>query len=238
MLFEYILLECPDMFSIKAKKREAKEGLEDLRRAGEIPAVFYGAGKSSTPVSVNLIEFKKVWREAGESSAVKIKTEGGDIDVLIQEVQADPVTDEPRHVDFLAIDMTKKVIVEVPLEFVGVSGAVKNGIGTLVKVMHEVEIEALPSDLPHSLSVDLTSLENVGDQILASDVKLPTGVVLITDPEEVVVSVAEQKEEKEEVIEPVDLSEIEVEKKGKQEEEGAEAEADKKEEKPAAEEKK
>jgi len=206
------------MFSITAKKREAKKNLEVLRKEGEIPAVFYGAGQTSTPVSVNLIEFKKIWKEAGESSTIKIKLEDEKmIDVLIQEVQAEPITGEPIHVDFLAIDMTKKIKVEVPLEFIGISGAAKNGIGTLVKVLHELEIEALPKDLPHSISVDLSSLENVGDQIIASDLKLPTGVTLITDPEEVIVSIAEQKEEKEEEV-PVDLSAIEVEKKGKLEE--------------------
>ncbi len=206
------------MLAIKAKSRQAGKGLDVLRKSGEIPAVFYGAGKSSTPISVNLIDFKKIWREAGESSAVKIDTEGGEIDVLIHEVQTDPVTDEPIHADFLAIDMNKKIRVKVPLDFTGLSGAVKNGIGTLVKVMHEVEIEALPKDLPHSLSVDMTPLENIKDQITVGQINLPHGVSIITAPEEIVVAVAEQKEEKEEEPAP-DLSEIEVEKKGKQAEE-------------------
>ncbi|HEU0085923.1 MAG TPA: 50S ribosomal protein L25 [Candidatus Paceibacterota bacterium] len=212
------------MLAIKAKKRDAKENLTDLRKAGELPAVFYGLKQDTTSVSVNLIEFQKIWREAGESSAVKIKTEGGDIDVLIQEVQADPITNLPIHVDFLAIDMKKKIQVAIQIEFVGISGAVKNGIGTLVKVLHEVEVEALPNELPHSLEVDITALENVKDQILAGDIKLPANVILITNKEDVVVLVAEQKEEKEEEV-PVDLSAIEVEKKGKQEEEGAAPEA-------------
>ena len=117
--------------------------------------------------------------------------------------------------------MNKKIRVEVPLEFVGVSGAVKNGLGTLVKVLYEVEIEALPKDLPHNLIVDLTPLETIHSQLFVSDIKLPSGVVVINNSTDVVISVAEQKEEKEEVVAPVDLSTIEVEKKGKQEEEGA-----------------
>jgi large subunit ribosomal protein L25 len=130
------------------------------------------------------------------------------------------VTDEPIHVDFLAIDMKKKIKVKVPLEFTGVSNAVKNGIGNLVKVLHEIEIEALPADLPHNLIVDISKLENLDNNIIVSDIKLPTGVVAVTSGTDVVASIIAQVEEKEEVAAPVDLSAIEVEKKGKKEEEG------------------
>ncbi|MFA5791636.1 MAG: 50S ribosomal protein L25 [Candidatus Paceibacterota bacterium] len=206
------------MFVIKATKRDASIKLDALRKGGEIPAVFYGAGKESTPVSISNVEFKKVWREAGESSAVKISTLGGDIDVLIHEVQVDPITDEPIHVDFLAIDMKKKISVNVPLVFEGISNAVKNGIGNLVKVLHEIEVEALPADLPHNLIVDISTLEGIENQIFVSNIKLPAGVTLITNGDDVVASIVAQVEEKEEVI-PVDLSAIEVEKKGKKDEE-------------------
>lgn len=203
------------MFAIKAKKREAGIKLDVLRKEGEIPAVFYGAGKVTTSISVPIVEFKKVWRDAGESSAIKVQMLDNDIDVLIHEVQVDPVTSEPIHADFLAIDMKKKIRVHVPLEFEGISDVVKSGIGNLVKVMHEFEIEALPGDLPHNLIVDISKLKTLNDQIFVSDVKLPAGVVVINEPTDVVVSVVEQVEEKEEVVVPVDLSAIEVEKKGK-----------------------
>jgi large subunit ribosomal protein L25 len=211
------------MFAIKAKKRELGGKLSKLRSNGELPAVFYGANKPATNISVGTVDFKKIWHKGGESSAVKISMEGGDVDTLIHEVQTDPVTDEPIHVDFLAIDMSKKIKVKVALEFEGVSLAVKNGIGTIVKVLHEVEIEALPKDLPHNLVVDVSKLETLTDQVFVSDIKLPDGVVVITNATDVVASVAEQKEEKEEVVvAPVDLSAIEVtDKKGKKEEEGA-----------------
>jgi len=212
------------MLTLKAKKRDIKEDLETLRKGGELPAVFYGAGKASTSISIPIVEFKKIWNKAGESSTVKISMLDGDVDTLIHEVQVDPVTDEPIHADFLAIDMNKKIEVEVPLDFTGVSEAVKSGLGTLVKVLHEVEIEALPKDLPHNLVVDISKLETVDSQILVSDMVLPVGVTMVTKGTEVVASIAEQKEEKEEVVEPADLSAIEVEKKGKKEEEGVEGE--------------
>jgi len=211
------------MFVIKAKKRDVGIKLDALRKSGEIPAVFYGAGQNSTPISISTVEFKKVWRDAGESSAVKIGIVGGDIDVLIHEVQVDPVTDEPIHVDFLAIDMKKKIKIKVPLVFEGISNAVKSGIGNLVKVLHEIEVEALPADLPHSLVVDISPLATLENQIFVSNVKLPVGVVAITNGGDIVASIVAQVEEKEEVAAPVDLSAIEVEKKGKKEEEGVPA---------------
>lgn len=211
------------MFAIKAKKREGGEKLEVMRKAGYIPAVFYGAGKATTHIALSRVEFKKIWRDAGESSAVKIEMPAGAVDVLIHEVQVDPVTNEPIHADFLAIDMKKKIKVNVPLVFDGISNAVKNGIGNLVKVLHEIEVEALPSDLPHDLAVDISKLETLEDNITVADIKLPAGVVAITPETDVVASVVAQVEEKEEEVAPVDLSAIEVEKKGKKEEEGAEA---------------
>ncbi len=206
------------MLALTAEIRDKKDSLDVLRKAGGLPAVFYGMGNDSTSISISKIEFKKVWRKAGESSTVKITTPNGVFDALIHDVQVNPITDEPIHVDFLVIDMNKKIKVKVPLEFSGVSLAVKSGIGTLVKVLHEVEIEALPKDLPHNFVIDISSLVGLDSQILVSNISLGKGVEMITKKDEVVASIAEQKEEKEEVV-PVDLSAIEVEKKGKREEE-------------------
>ena len=205
------------MLVIKAKKRNEGVNLNTLRKTGEIPAVFYGAGKTSTSISLSIIEFKKIWREAGESSTVKISLDDNNIDALIHEVQVHPVTEEPIHVDFLVIDINKKIRVKVPLEFIGISNAVKNGLGNLVKVLYEVEVEALPKDLPHNLTIDIGSLTQFGDQILAKDIQLSSGLELKENPEEVVVTVAAPREEKEEEAAPIDLSAIEVEKKGKEE---------------------
>jgi len=202
------------MLTIKATKRELGGNLDLLRKGGQMPAVFYGLGKENTPISVSIVDFKKVWREAGESSAVKVSLPTGDIDVMIHEVQVDPITGEPIHADFLAIDMKKKISVKVPLVFEGISPAVKSGLGNLVKVLHEIEVEALPSDLPHDLVVDISTLNTTEDVVKVSDVKLPAGVLAITGAEEVVASIILQVEEKEETT-PVDLSAIEVAKKGK-----------------------
>ncbi len=212
------------MSNIQAKTRDSKENLAAIRTSGMIPAVFYGAGKETTSISVSQKEFEKVFKEAGESSTIGLVVDGKNVDVLIHEVQYDPIKGTPTHVDFLVVDMNKPIQVHVPLEFVGVSPAAKSNLGTLVKVMHELEVKALPKDLPHSISVDLEKLVDLSSQILVSDLKLPAGVTATAHENEVVASIAAQVEEKEEAAAPVDLSAIEVEKKGKKEEEAPAAE--------------
>jgi large subunit ribosomal protein L25 len=222
------------MITLEVEKRDAKMSLANIRKAGKIPAVFYGKKEKSTPIQLSYGVFEKTLKEAGESTIVHLKGEGISIDALIHDVDLDPVTDKPRHADFYAVEKDKKLEVKIPLEFIGVAPAVKDLGGILVKVMHEIEIEALPKDLPHSISVDISKLATFENVITASDITLPAGVALKVKPTEIVASVYEPKEE---VVEekPVDLSAIEVEKKGKEAKEGKEgeapAEAPKKEEK-------
>jgi large subunit ribosomal protein L25 len=213
------------MFKLKVEKRDLKESLNALRSAGKLPGVFYGPKDPSTPIKMSLADFKKAWKTAGESTVVSLEGSGIDADVLIHDVDLHPVTDVASHVDFYAIEKGKKLSVDVPLDFIGVSPAVKDLGAVLVKVAHDIEIEALPKDLPYKLEVDISSLINFDSVVLAKEIKLPEGVTLKVKPEEVIASVYEPKEE---VIEatPVDLSAIEVEKKGKEAKEGTEAEAE------------
>ena len=168
--------------------------------------------------------FEKVLREAGEATVVSLSGLGGStptLPTLIHEVDLDPLTNLPRHVDFYAVTKGQKVEVAIPLVFVGVSPAVEAG-ANLVKVMHELEVEADPMNLPHNIEVDISTLVALGDKIHASDLALPSGIELVTPKEEVVALVQEIVEEKEEVVAPADISTIEVEKKGKDEETSAE----------------
>ena len=214
------------MLTLKAEIRDTKTKPETIRKAGKIPAVFYGKKEASTAITIPQVDFLKVWKEAGESSVVTLETPKGKKESLIQDVDTDPVTGQPRHADFYVFEAGHKVEVPLPINFMGTSPAVKDLGGTLVKVTHELNIRAMPQNLPHDISVDVSGLVNFGDQILAKDVKLPTGVELDENPEEVVVLVAAPREEKEEEEAPVDLSEIEVEKKGKDDEEEVPSEKD------------
>lgn len=194
------------------------EKLIGIRTAGSIPAVVYGAGiKTPIHISVEREMFKKAWKVAGGSSAITLSADGKNYDVLIHDFQIDPKTDIVIHADFLALDKSTKVTVGVELEFVGISPAVKSGTGTLEKMLHEIEVEALPKDLPKNIEVDISSLANVHDQIHVKDLKIPAGVELKTDLEDVIAVITGLNEETDETTE-VDLSSIEVEKKGKKEE--------------------
>ncbi len=207
------------MITLDVEKRDTKTKLDQIRKAGKIPAVFYGKKEKSTPIALSFPIFEKTLKEAGESTILHLKGDGIDVDVLVQDVDLDPVTDKPRHVDFYAIEKGKKLEIKIPLEFVGVAPAVKDLGGILVKVMHEIEIEALPKDLPHNLEADISMLATFDSVVTAGSIKLPEGVTLITKADEVVASVYEPKEEVAEVA-PVDLSTIEVQKKGKEAKEG------------------
>lgn len=211
------------MLKLQIEKRTGDAA--DVRKAGNIPAVFYGPKEASTPISVVEGEFMKAWREAGESTIVTLTGLGEDHDSLIHDVELDPVTDKVRHIDFYIVEKGKKVQVSVPLEFVGEAAAVKTLGGILIKVLHELEIEALPKDLPHAIEVDITPLADFEAQIKVSDLKFPAGITAITDAEEVVALVQEAKEEVEEAPTAIDMDSIGVSvEKGKKEEEEIPAE--------------
>jgi len=213
------------MKTLEVKKRNAKKDLETIRKEGNIPAVYYGKKTNSTPIYVSIVQFKKLWKEVGESSVFNIKDGETEMQALIHDVALHPVSDEPIHIDFYIIEKGQTVEVSVPIEFVGESTAVKNMGGTLVKVLHEIEVSAEPKNLPHQIIVDISGIIDFDTHIEIKDLKLPIGVKAVGEPDEVVVLVAKPKEEEEPVIAEVDLSSIEVEKKGKEEKEGEEPES-------------
>ena len=207
------------MITLNVEKRDMKQNREVLRQKGLIPAVFYGPKEETTPITMSLIEFKKIWKKAGESSIVILKEGAHEHETLIHDVDFHPLSGEPRHADFYVIEKGKKVTVHVPLVFVGVSPAVKDKGAVLIKVLREVEIEAAPKDLPHEINVDISTLVEYNDVISAGSIKMPEGVILKARADETVASVAEVKEEVVEAA-PIDLSAIEVEAKGKEVKEG------------------
>jgi large subunit ribosomal protein L25 len=200
---------------LKAEIRDVfGKKLKNFRKEGKLPAVLYGRKKETTPLFVDLKEFKKVWKEAGESSIIKLQDEN----VIIQDVSVDPVKNEPLHVDFYAVEMDKPIEATIPLIFEGTAAAEKELGGILVKVMYEVEVEALPRNLPHELKVDISKLKVLDDQITVKDIELPAGVKILTKEDEVVALIEEPKEEFAE--KPLSIEEVEVEKKGKKPAEG------------------
>jgi len=211
------------MISLEIKPRDIKTKLTSIREEGGIPAVFYGPKEASTPITISAIDFKKVWKKAGESSVILLKDpKGEEHEALIHELDVHPLSGEIRHADFYVIEKGKKVEVSVQLNFIGISSAVKDKAGILVKVHREIEIEAAPKDLPHELEVDISKLVELTDVIQAKDIVLPPGVTLKIGADDVIASIAVAKEEVEEAPTPIDMSAIEVEAKGKEDKEGAE----------------
>ena len=187
-----------------------------------MPAIVYGHKQEATPVSLSVQDFTRILRESGESVVLDIDGLGKPMQVLIHDIDRDPITNVPRHADLYAIEKGAKVDVAVPLSFVGESLAVKTG-ANLVKVLHELQIEAAPADLPTEIEVDISALGAVGDQIHVKDLVLPKGVVTHMDPEETVALAQEVEVEAEEETAAPDMDAIEVEQKGKGEDEEAAA---------------
>jgi len=202
------------------KRAVTGKGVQALRKEGKMPAVIYGAKETSLPIEVAMKDFSRVLKEAGESSVVELNIDGEKKSVLIHDVDLDPITHEPRHADFYAIQKGQKVEVEVPIVFTGEAPAVKELGANLIKVLHEIEVEAEATNLPHEVTVDLSGLKTLEDHIAAKDITLPAGVELITDPEEAVVTLAMPDEEPEEPVQGPDMESIGIsEDRGKKEEE-------------------
>ena len=203
-----------------SERSERGKKLAKLRQDGVLPAVVYGPKEEAKSIKLDAKEFEKVFKEAGESSVLVLSGVGGDLEVLVQEVSYDTLKGGVQHVDFYAIEKGKEVTVNVPLEFTGEAPAVKLG-GSLTKALHEISVTTKPTNLPHEIVVDVSTLVTFEDQIRVKDLNIPSGVKVDTDPEEMVAAVIETKEEPEET-EVLDMDAIEVEKKGKEEEGGEE----------------
>lgn len=185
-----------------------------LAQDGALPAVVYGPKQEAISITVPRQEFEALLRHGGESALITLEGLSKPMQVLIHDLDRDPVTHIPRHADFYAVEKGAKVTVSVPLSFIGESMAVKTG-SNLVKVLHEIEIESDPSKLPSEIEVDITSLASDGDQIRVSDLKAPAGVAILTPEDEIVAIAQAVEEEKEEDSAAPDMDAIEVEKKGK-----------------------
>ncbi len=206
-------------------KRDNAKKPNALRLEGMLPAVVYGRSEKSTPITIDRKAFEKVFKAAGESTVITLTGLDGAKQALIQEVSVHPVNGQPLHADFYAIEKGQKVTVSVPLEFDGVAPAVKELGGILTKVLHEIEIECDPSELPQAIHVDVSKLATLDDQIKVSDLKFPPSAKLSIDVDEVVAMISVAQEEPVEEA-PMDLSAIETSvERGKKEEEG-EAAAD------------
>ncbi|MCC6934367.1 MAG: 50S ribosomal protein L25 [Candidatus Yanofskybacteria bacterium] len=204
--------------------------VRQLRATGVVPAVLYGKGQEAMSVQVSGKEFDGIFRKAGESTLVYLKVGGQSYPTIIKEVERDALTGETLHADFYKVSLTEKIKAMVPVVFVGESPAVKELKAIFVRNVNELEVEALPQNLPHEVTVDVSSLKNFGDQITLGDVNVDDAV-LVGGADEIIATVQEPKSEAEleaELAAPTtDVSAVEEikkeEKPAEEGEEGAEA---------------
>ena len=182
--------------TLKVEKREVLgKKVKKLRREGMLPANIYGTDFKSTSVTANLKEFSHVYKTARETGVIHLELDKKEVPVLIKYVQRHPVSDLLLHVDFRKIDLTQKIQTEVPVSVVGTSEAVAVAGGVLLVQSNTLEVEALPSDIPQKIEVDISVIKEIGGEIKVSDLKKSDKYEFKTAPEKVVVSVVAHKEE-------------------------------------------
>lgn len=210
-----------NMISLQATiRKEFGKKTKSIKINGLVPAVVYGPGVKNISVQVDEKEFKKVFAKAGESSLIELSAEGEKEKrpVLVHEIQKNPLTGSIIHIDFYQADLKEEVEVAIPLVFEGVAPAEKELGGTLNKNMLEIEVKALPQNLPHEIKVNIEVLKTFEDHILVKDLVMPANVTVIKGGDEIVASVlAPVKVEEElaaEITENVeDVAKVEKEKK-------------------------
>ena len=203
--------------------RDKATTAKTLLANGSLPAVVYGPKQEPIPVTLDAKVFDKIRHDAGESTIVELTGLKETIEVLIKDLDFNPVKQQVMHVDFYAIERGKEMTTHITLNFVGDAPVEKSGAGSVTKVLQEVTVTCRPSSLPSHIDVDVSSLVNVEDKIFVNDLKVPEGVTVDTEGEDPVAVVSAARTEAEPESETtVDMEAIEVEQKGKGEDGEAE----------------
>jgi len=211
------------MLSLSAKIRKEKgKKVKNLRSKGILPAVLYGPKTETLSLETDEKEFEKVLQGAGESSLISLEVDKKKFLVLIHAIEIDAISKKPIHVDFYQPRLDEEITAAVPLVFEGESLAIKESGGTLIKNIHEIEVKALPQNLPHEIRVNIDKLKTFEDNILIKDLVVAKDIKILKGPEEIVALVSQKQKVEEELKKPVEekVEEVErVEEKKKEKEE-------------------
>lgn len=185
--------------SLKVQKRDTLgKKVKNMKDLGLVPGNIFGNKVDSLSVSAKLSDFQSVSEKAGETQIVYLQVEGEDKErpVLLTNIQYHPIFDYIRHIDFHQVNLKEKVTANIPVELIGESPAVKELQAVVVPSISEIEVEALPTDLPEKIEVDISKLIAIGDSIKVSDLIIDrTKIEVKTDPDTLVVTTAAQQEE-------------------------------------------
>ncbi len=223
--------------SIDVEKRDVVgKKVKKLRKEGILPLNIYGKEIKSVSLKANALEFQKFYGQHGETSLVDImiKGEKKPRTVLMKNPQFDPITDEIIHLDIHEVSLKDKVTANIPIEVVGESPIAETGEGIQVQVLDEVEVEALPTDLPEKFVVDALNLKKLGDAITVADLEVNKDKIEIkANPDQIILQLEEPREEEPEIVEEVAPEEVpatqqkaETEEKSEEKKESAKPEQD------------
>jgi len=218
---------------VKLRDRTGKEYVKKLRKDGVLPAVLYGPHlKKSLPLEVDMKELRSFLSQSDKAKIITLEITDQKTDkqhnVIIKDSQRDLIKGDLQHLDFYAVTRGETVTTTVPISFVGKSQGEKIG-GIVEHLVRELDLECLPKDLPSIIEVDVTPL-GLGDSLSVGDVKVPSGIKVLTHPQEVVVSVVLPAKEEVKVEEKEAVEEVEVVGKEKEIEETEKEETEKKDE--------
>ncbi len=217
-----------DKILIQAEKRKVTgKKVGALRRQGKLPGVMYGRHIEPLPILMDLREASKALFKLSASSIVTIEMDGEEFPALVREKQRDYIKNILEHVDFQVVSMKEKIRTLVTVELIGTPPAVKNFNGVVVQNLNQIEVEALPNDLPDRLELNVDTLEEIGSSLLVSDLEVSDEVTILSTLDETVVVITGAAQEIEEEEEEEDIDEFgegeqepEIsEQRGKQEEE-------------------
>ncbi len=222
--------------AVKTREKFGKN-LKALRREGLIPAELYGRGFENAHLAIDGKEFKKVFGQSGESTIINLLIgkdsprsagEAGSRPALVHNIQKDFLTNEIIHIDFHQVRMDEKIRAHIPLEFKGEAPAVKEFGGILNKTISEIEVEALPGNLPRHFEVDVSGLKELDQSFYVSDLKVPKGVEILIEPETVIATVTPPAEEEKVEEISADITAVKVESEEKAAERAKEKEKEEK----------
>lgn len=197
-------------FTLNAEKRTVLGSkVKKLRRQGLVPANLFGKTIESQAIEVKAVDFNRVYKEAGETSLIWVKVGGEEKErpTLVTSVHFNPITGDKLHVDFHQVNLKEKVSANVPVEITGESELINTNVAVLSQSLNEIEVEALPTDIPESIVFDISSLKEIGDQLKVSDAKVAEGIEIKTDPEQMVVSLQEPQKEEEPLVSEEEVAE-------------------------------
>lgn len=215
-----------DNVGLQAEERatRGKNYARRLRASGMVPAVLYGesneaGGSTALTIPAKLVDY--TLQHYGDNALYDLNFGSGVSTARVVDVQRDPVSGRLIHVDFIPVNMTERIEITVPLTIVGEAPGVEQDEGVLQQVAYELQVESLPGDIPQEIELDVSELQ-MGENLTLGDLTLPSGVTLISEPEEVAVTITAPTEITEEDIEAAGIVEEEGEEMGEEAEQGAE----------------